>query len=226
MATRSRSRAAMVMAALVVMLPWSAWNSALPSPMVGPAPLLRASRAYTSASTVRAAARPNMFARPTNTPRSSSMMALRLRLMMLPLVVADAGTHPGGLSHLHQAEAHGGVAGGHGAALFRVGHHASLHQYGVDGGFAGLVGFIRNRLDLREGVLRHGRLGALAHFGQQAGLNGFNGQARVGQHFGLQRGDFGARCEGLEHGEHLGVFVLGASVGCSGLTSCGHGCGH
>ena len=75
--------------------------------------------------------------------------------------------------------------------------------------------------------MRVGRLCALAHFGQQAGLDGFNGQARVGQHFGLQRGDFGARGEGLEHGDHLGVVVLGAREGgCSGLTSCGHGCGH
>ena len=56
--------------------------------MVGPRPLLSASSAYTSASTVRAAARPSMADRPTKAPRSSLTMAWRLRLMMLPLVLA------------------------------------------------------------------------------------------------------------------------------------------
>ena len=98
--------------------------------------------------------------------------------------------------------------------------HASTGQDGGHHGVFALVAFVRNRLDLREGVLRVGRLGTLAHLGQQAGLNGFDGQARVCQHFGLQRGDFGARGEGLEHGDHLGVVVLGAREcnGCSGLS--------
>ena len=56
--------------------------------MVGPRPLLSASRAYTSASTVRAAARPSMPDRPTKAPRSSFTIAVRLMLMMLPLVAA------------------------------------------------------------------------------------------------------------------------------------------
>ena len=95
--------------------------------------------------------------------------------------------------------------------------HASTGQDGGHHGVFALVAFVRNRLDLREGVLRVGRLGTLAHLGQQAGLNGFDGQARVCQHFGLQRGDFGARGEGLEHGDHLGVVILGARK-CSGLS--------
>ncbi len=67
---------------------WLAWNSVKPSPMTGPKPLLRASRAYTSISMERAAALPSCADRSVNAPRSSLTIIFRLTLMRLPYVSA------------------------------------------------------------------------------------------------------------------------------------------